>query len=82
MYKCEFCGKLSKPGEKSYTIIAKKRPKVYHVVYTKLIIKRRPGKGKRKKKIRISKLTKGWEIAKELKVCLDCYNRLKNVAQS
>lgn len=78
MFICEFCGKLSKPGEKSYVIIAKKRPRVYHVLYTKVIIKKRPGKGKRKKKVRISKITKGWEIAKELRVCLSCYNKLKH----
>lgn len=78
MYRCQYCGKISKPGEKCYTVVAQKRPKTYYVKYTKIIIKRRPGKGKRKKKITVEKTTKGWEIAKEIKVCPDCYNKLKS----
>jgi len=82
MFRCECCNKLSKPGEKSYTIVIEKRPKTYHVEYTKIIIKRRPGKGKRKKKIHVKKVTSGWEIVRELRVCLDCYNKLKDNIQN
>ena len=62
--------------------IIEKRPKIYHVEYTKIIVKRRPGKGRRKKKIHVKKVTKGWEIVRELRVCLDCYNKLTNSIQN
>jgi len=82
MFRCEYCNELSKLGEKSYTIVIEKRPKIYHVEYTKIIVKRRPGKGRRKKKIHVKKVTKGWEIVRELRVCLDCYNKLTNSIQN
>jgi len=78
MFRCEYCGKLSKPKEKSYTVVVQKRPKTYHVNFVKIIVKRRPGKGKRKIKKYINKVTQGWEIVKEIRVCENCYNKLRD----
>ena len=77
MFRCENCGKLTKAGEKSYKVIVETRPKKYNVDFVKIIKKHRPGKGRRKKKVRIKKVTEGWEIVKEIKVCEECYRKLK-----
>ena len=77
MFRCQNCGKLSKAGEKSYTIVVEKRPKKYKVDFVKIIKKHRPRRGWRKKKVRIMKITEGWEIVKEIRVCEECYHKLK-----
>ena len=77
MFRCENCGKLTKAGEKSYKVIVETRPKKYKVDFVKIIKKHRPGRGWRRKKIRIKKVTEGWEIVKEIRVCEECYKKLK-----
>lgn len=48
MYRCESCGKISKPNEKCFKKIIKKRKRVY------------------------DNGSVGWEIEKEINVCINC----------
>lgn len=82
MFKCQSCKKSFK---KQFTLVTKKRPREYHYYLVQY-----KGKYLRKKFItedkeilkqpEITLLKKwskrGWEIAKELKLCENCNNKL------
>jgi len=58
MFRCEKCGKLSVPGEKAHKLVTGKRERIYNV-------KDRYGE---------TRQVKGWEIEKEITVCINCLN--------
>jgi len=60
MFKCDKCGKMSKPNETARFIVTEKREKIYHN-------NKKTGKDGIKEWT-----TKGWEIAKEMKVHESC----------
>lgn len=60
MYKCQKCGRLTKPGEKQNKLVVQTREKTY---INKVIENKRE----------IEKVTTGFEIAKEINVCDKCY---------
>ena len=60
MYKCQVTGEVALPGEKSYTIVTRKRPQNY------------TNKIKKYKRTIIIEST-GWEIAEEKIVCKKVY---------
>jgi len=62
MFKCEISGKLSKPGEGSYRLIKKIRPRSYN---------REVLKGK----TYVTVTTHGWEIEKESIVCKEVFEK-------
>lgn len=66
MYKCEKCGKITKPHEKLNRLVIQTRDKTY---VNKFIDKN----GKE-----CEKITKGYEIAKEINVCKECFERVNN----
>jgi len=63
MYKCQECGKVSKPREPINKIISEIRKKEYEFEVQK-------GRNT------ITKTSKGNEIVKEIEVCKECYNEL------
>ena len=60
MFKCQKCNKVSAPRENSNKLVVEKRPMVYEI---------------KDNHNNIIKETKGWEIAKELTVCNECYEK-------
>ena len=82
MFRCEKCKKIVPPKEKSFLLVVEKRPKIYHINIVKTIIKRRPGKGRKKKKIYIIKKATGWEIKKEIRVCKECWEKERKSSEA
>lgn len=59
MFRCEKCGKITKPGEKQSKKVIKTREKSY-------INKDKYGK---------EKITIGHEIVKEINICEECFSK-------
>lgn len=66
MYKCEVCGKFTKPHERLKTKIVDVRWKQYVNEHTD------------KHGNTYETYSKGYEIAKEVKVCEECFNKEDN----
>lgn len=65
MFKCQISGRISEPGEKSFKIVTKTRPKTY-------VSERTQGE----RKVRVT--TQGFETVQELTVCEAVYNKVIN----
>jgi len=81
MFKCQSCHKSTK---KQFRIVTKKRPKTYTYYLVKVsggaghkpILTTNDELAKREgNKILKKKVTKGWEIAEQLVLCENCYNK-------
>lgn len=64
MYKCEKCGKSTKPKEKILKVVAEYTEVEYGKIYDK-----------KEKEYRIPK---GKQIVKEMKLCKVCFGRMLN----
>ena len=65
MYKCQKCNKTTTPHEKCNKVVVETRDKEYINEYENKW-------GNKKQKI-----TNGYEIAKEINVCDECYSKMK-----
>lgn len=88
MYTCEECYNSTAPKESMKIFISKKRSKEYYITIlrhrrngNKIILNKKPTneelfgwKGENYDLVS-EKVTKGWEIEKELKLCNECYNK-------
>jgi hypothetical protein len=70
MFKCQLCKKVSKPKEPQITVVAETRPVIYRQSET-----RTDEEGV--ETVVHKEQASGWEIVKELKVCLTCSISLK-----
>lgn len=83
-FRCQKCNKVSQPCEKQYPIVLEKRDKVYHYYVVKVrghynknkevITETKPDERDKTKQIVRQFSSKGWEIAKLIKVCEECAN--------
>jgi hypothetical protein len=86
MFRCESekCRQLVLPGQPENHIVTERRETVYETkILKKISAKGQDGQGgrktRRKRKYKDTgkiKVTKGWEIAKEIRVCPECYQHL------
>ena len=65
MYNCERCGRTTSPGEKTEKVIIKVKIKEYENIL------RVPTDNPRRREY-MTKRSKGYEIVKEEKMCLNC----------
>ena len=68
MFNCNNCHKISLPRQSCYKLVVEKRPKIYKIV-TKC--------EKDGHEIERVKESRGSEIVKELKLCGDCYLKMR-----
>lgn len=59
MFRCEMCGKTTRPGEKQTKKIIAERERTYHYI---------DNKGRKQ-------MSKGKEITKEINICEKCANK-------
>ena len=64
MFICENCHEISKPKEKMFKYVTRKRPKEYFEYRGKAL------------KRRLVKVGQGWEIAEEMSLCQKCYDKI------
>lgn len=61
MFKCDFCKKVSKPKDPSYSWVLKKNKKNYELL------------DKKGERIAVSS---GWEMKKQSRICANCYDKI------
>ena len=88
MFLCEGCSKSTKSRESMNALVSEKRNKEYYIGVlkhrrnnNKIILYKRPSNEEidtwKKEGFELisEKITRGWEIEKELKLCSECFNK-------
>ena len=74
MYRCDNCKNVTQKNQPELRLVTERRPKQYNATIRK---QREDGKFS----VEYSN-SEGWEIAKEVKLCFDCYQELTNATDS